>query len=73
MIVWYNGVFLPDILLLTQAPVLLLYGSRSMAFLSFIITTWLELIIMYFVLDYTILYCTVICFELFGGLAWRLM
>ena len=44
--VYYNGVFLPDILLLTQAP----------------LVVWFDGI-------FIIMYCAVICFELFGDLA----
>ena len=54
-IVQYNGGFLSDILLLTQAPIFV-YGS--MALLSYIITT---LLTMYYI---------VFCFVMFGGSAW---
>ena len=54
VIVQYNGVFLSDILLLTQAPIFV-YGS--MAFLSYIITT---LLTMYYI---------VFCFATLGGSA----
>ena len=52
VIVQYNGVFLSDILLLTQAPIFV-YGS--MALLSYIITT---LLTMYYI---------VFCFVTLGG------
>ena len=58
VIVQYNGVFIYDILLLTQAP-MFVYGS--MALLSYIITT---LLTMYYI---------VLCFVTFGGSAWRLI
>ena len=58
VIVQYNGGFLSDILLLTQAPIFV-YGS--MAFLSYIITT---LLTMYYI---------VFCFVMLGGSAWRLI
>ena len=46
--VQYNGGFLPDILRLTQAPIILLYGSMALL-LSYIlfITT---LLIMYYII-----------------------
>ena len=47
VIVQYNGVFLSDILLLTQAPIVV-YGS--MALLSYIITTLLTMYYMFSVL-----------------------
>ena len=58
VIVQYNGVFLSDILLLTQA-LIFVYGS--MALLSYIITT---LLTMYYI---------VFCFFTLGGSAWRLI
>ena len=57
--VQYNGGFLSDILLLTQAHTFV-YGS--MALLSYIITT--TLLTMYYI---------VFCFVMFGGSAWRLI
>ena len=57
VIVKYNGGFLSDILLLTQAPIFV-YGS--MALLSYIITTLLTK------------YYIVFCFVMLGGSAWRL-
>ena len=59
VIVQYNDGFLSDILLLTQAPILFVYGS--MALLSYDITT---LLTMYYI---------VFCFVMFGGSAWRLI
>ena len=56
VIVQYNGGFLSDILLLTQAPIFV-YGS--MALTSYIITT---LLTMYYI---------VFCFVMLGGSAWR--
>ena len=56
VIVQYNGVFLSDILLLTQAPI---YVYGSMALLSYTITT---LLTMYYI---------VFCFVKLGGFAWR--
>ena len=58
VVVQYNGGFLSDILLLTQAPIFV-YGS--MALLSYIITT---LLTMYYI---------VFCFVMLGGSAWRLI
>ena len=58
VIVQYNGGFLSNILLLTQAPIFV-YGS--MALLSYIITT---LLTMYYI---------VFCFVMLGGPAWRLI
>ena len=54
VIVQYNGVFLSDILLLTQAPI---FVHGSMALLSYIITT---LLTMYYI---------VFCFVTLGGSA----
>ena len=50
VIVQYNGGFLPDILLLTQAPIFVRYGS--MALLSYIITAFLTM------------YYSVLCFAI---------
>ena len=58
VIVQCNGVFLPDIILLTQAP-MIVYGS--MALLSYYITT---LLTMYYI---------VFCFVTLGGSAWLLI
>ena len=58
VIVQYNGGFLSDILLLTQAPI---FVDGSMALLSYIITT---LLAMYFI---------VFRFVMLGGSAWRLI
>ena len=58
VIIQYNGVFLSDILLLTQAPI---FVSGSMTLLSYIITT---LLTMYYI---------VFCFVTLGGSAWRLL
>ena len=58
VIVQYNGGFLSDILLLTQAPIFV-YGS--MALLSYVITTLLTM------------YCIVFRFVMLGGSAWRLI
>ena len=58
VIVQYNGVFLSDILLLTQAPIFV-YGS--IALLSYIITTLLTI------------YYIVFCFVMLGDSAWRLI
>ena len=58
VIVQYNGVFLSDILLLSQA-LIFVYGS--MALLSYIITT---LLTMYYI---------VFCFFTLSGSAWRLI
>ena len=58
IIVQYDGGFLSDILLLTQAPIFV-YGS--MALLSYIITT---LLTMHYI---------VFCFVMLGGSAWRLI
>ena len=59
VIVQYNGGFLPDILLLTQAPTFVQYGS--MALLLYTNTTLL-----------TMCY-SVFCLVMFGGSAWRLI
>ena len=58
VIAQYNGVFLFDILQLTQAPIFV-YGS--MALLSYIIITLLTMYYMFF------------CFVTLGGSAWRLI
>ena len=58
VIVRYNGGFLSDILLLTQAPIFV-YGS--MATLTYIITTLLTM------------YYMVSCVVMVGGSAWRLI
>ena len=58
VIVQYNGGFLSDILLLTQAPI---FVYDSMALLSYIITTLLTV------------YYIVSCFIMLGGSAWRLI
>ena len=58
VIVQYNGGFLSDILLLTQAPIFV-YGSMTL--LSYIIST---LLIMYYI---------VFCFVMLGGSACRLI
>ena len=56
--VQYNGGFISDILMLTQAPIFV-YGS--MALLSYIITTRLTM------------YYIVFCFVMLDGSAWRLI
>ena len=58
VIIQDNGGFLHDILLLTQAPI---FVYRSMALLSYIITTLLTM------------YHIVFCFVMLGGSAWRLI
>ena len=59
VIVQYNGGFLPNILLLTQAPIILLLYNL-MALLSYIITILLP------VSFSIIMDCFVICFVVFG-------
>ena len=56
--VQFNGGFLSDVLLLSQAPI---FVYCSMTLLSYIITT---LLTMYYV---------VFCFVMLGGSAWRLI
>ena len=58
VIVRYNGEFLSDILLLTQAPIFV-YGS--MALITYIIAT------------FSTMYYIVFCFVMPGGAAWGLV
>ena len=59
VIVQYNGWFLPDILLLTQAPIFVWFDGTVIVYC--IITTLLTK------------YCIIVfCFVMFGGPAWRL-
>ena len=57
VIVRYNGGFLPDIFLLTQAP----------------IVVWFEGIIIVYYYYLSITYCIVFCFVLSGVPVWQLM
>ena len=58
IIVQYNGGVICDILLLTQAPIIV-YGSMTLV--SYTVTTFLTM------------YYIVFCFVMLGGSAWRLI
>ena len=57
-IVQYNGGFLPDTLLLTQAPIFVWFDDT---------------VIVYYFYPFNYMYYIVFCFVIFGGSAWRLM
>ena len=58
VIVQYNGGFLPDILLLTQAPVFVRFDGP---------------IIVHYYHTLLTMYLSVFCFVILGGSAWRLI
>ena len=60
VIVHYNGGFLPDILLLTQAPILYRYG---------VIDVTIIIIVYYYFNTLLTMYYIVFCFVMFGGFA----
>ena len=61
VIVQYSGGFLPDILLLTQAPIFVWFDDTYYYRIPGMITTLLTM------------YYSVFCFVMFGGSGWSLL